>query len=258
MKNLFENELRNFENYSLENCEKLAFQNRFDTKFILKIDGAVDFLQNKNIAQNYSILQVDNSKVQDYDTLYFDTPDLFCFKCHKNGRANRFKFRTRHYLSNGKIFNEIKKKLNTGKTIKFRKKREVFQQEFDADFEELAKENGFFCENLSPSLAVKFSRITLLSKNFPERATLDFGLKYEFLDKKISLPNTAIIEIKREKNGERTFLQKYLRSKHIEPSGFSKYCVGICLTKEDIKKNIFLPKIRNLFFENERESENYL
>lgn len=254
MKNLFENELRNFENYSLEDCGMIAFQNRFDAKFILKVGGRgipVDFL--RNAPQNYSVLQIDGSKIQDYSTLYFDTPDLFCFNMHKNGRANRYKFRTRRYLSNGKIFNEIKKKLNTGKTLKFRKKRECFQQEFDAEFEELARENGFECENLLPSLTVEFSRITLLNKNSPERVTLDFGLKYELGNKKVSLTDTAIVEIKRERSGERTFSQEYLRSKHIESSGFSKYCVGICLTKKDVKKNIFLPKIRNMVFESERK-----
>jgi hypothetical protein len=245
--------LRNFENSTLENCRNFAFQNRFDIKFILKSAAAIDFL--RGVSQNYSVLEIAEQKIQDYNTLYFDTPDLHCFNMHKNGWGNRYKFRTRQYLSNQKIYNEIKKKLNNGKTLKFRKIREDFSENFDLEFENLAKTNGFVCENLSPSLAVEFSRITLLNKKFPERLTLDFGLKYGFSDKKITFPDTVIAEIKREKNSHRTFSQNYLRSKNIEPSGFSKYCVGICLTKEDVKKNLFLPKIRKLLIENERKED---
>jgi hypothetical protein len=249
VKTLFENELKNFENSTLEDCAKLAFQNRFDTKFVLKVGGALDFL--KNSSRDFSVLRIGDIKIQDYNTLYFDTPDLLCFNMHKNGRANRFKFRTRHYLSNAKIYNEIKKKLNNGKTLKFRRKRDFFNDKFDEEFEKLAKENGFELQNLLPSLAVRFDRITLLSKNFRERITLDFGLKYEFANKKIALSDTAIAEIKSEKRCERSFSREYFRQKRVTPGGFSKYCVGICLTNDFAKKNLFLPKIRKLAFESE-------
>lgn len=261
MINLLENELQKFEKIALEDCEKFAFQNRFDTKFVLKIEDLRYFLG--NMPQNYSVLQVGDLKIQDYSTLYFDTPDLLCFNMHKNARSNRFKFRTRKYLSNGKIYNEIKKKLNTGKTLKFRQKREDFRREFDEEFENLAKNNGFDCKGLSPVLSIEFGRITLLNKNLPERLTLDFGLRYESADKKISLKNIAIIEIKSERNGSsrdirtaefpaRSFSREFLRLKRIEASRFSKYCIGICLTKDgSVKKNPFLPQIRKLKFESE-------
>jgi len=248
------NELQNFETASLEDCGKIAFQNRFDTKFVLKIGGVLDFL--RSIPQNYSLLSVADSKIQNYNTIYFDTPDLLCFNMHKNRRANRFKFRTRQYLSNGKIYNEIKKKLNTGKTLKFRQKREVFSQSFDAEFAEFLKTNGLEIIPLISPFSVEFSRIALLNKQYPERITVDFGIKYATASQKILLSDTAIVEIKRERNAVRSFSQEYFRSKHILPSGFSKYCIGICLTDDgdnpqSVKKNLFLPKIKNLLVERE-------
>ena len=227
----------------------MSFLNRWDTKFVLKMENVQDFLD--NIAQNYSLLQINETVIQSYKTVYFDTPDLLCFNMHHNKRANRFKFRTRKYLSNGKIFNEIKQKLNTGKTIKYRQKRldEFKFEEFDNVFLTHIKNYNYNIENLVPSLFVFFNRITFLNKNFPERMTLDFGLKYEFNNERLSLNNTAIIELKKEKGPDKTFSQDYLHKVHINPGKFSKYTIGISLTHPNAKKNRFLPKLKKLSYE---------
>ena len=248
--------LASFLRSSLEESKAMSFLNRFDTKYVLNFASALDFL--KNIQNDYSLLQINDGVVQKYRTVYFDTPDLLCFNMHHNERANRFKFRTRQYLSNGKIFNEIKQKLNSGKTIKFRQRRDMEKNgipileefsKFDNAFMNLASSNGYNFEILAPSLFVFFNRITLLNRYFPERATLDFDLKYEFGRMKIQLNDTAIIELKRDKNPERTAAQKFLRKIHKEPAAFSKYCTGICLTHLEVKKNRFLSRLRNLSFE---------
>jgi len=246
---LFQNNLESFSHSSLEEAKAMSFLNRFDTKFVLKIENALDFL--KNIQNDYSLLKINDSVIQSYRTVYFDTPDMLCFNLHHNKRANRFKFRTRQYLSNGKIFNEIKQKLNTGKTIKFRQRRDKASnlEEFDSTFSFLAQNNGYNFEKLSPSLFVFFNRITLLNKHFPERVTLDFDLKYEFNNEVFSLTDTSIVELKRERNPERTASQNFFRKVHKNPSGFSKYAIGVALTRDDVKKNRFLPKIKKLPYE---------
>jgi len=250
------NVLAQFSRSSLEESKAMSFLNRFDTKYVLKVDAALDFL--RNIKDDYSLLQINDEVVQSYRTVYFDTPDLHCFNLHHNKRANRFKFRTRQYLSNGKIFNEIKQKLNIGKTVKFRQRRDMEKNgipvlrefsEFDGGFMNLADRNGYKFGDLIPSLYVFFNRITLLNKHFPERMTLDFGLGYEFGKTKVSLNNTAIVELKRDKSPERTVSQGVLRKIHKEPGSFSKYCIGVCLTHEEAKKNRFLPRIKKLSFE---------
>jgi hypothetical protein len=245
---LFENCLRPFSRSSLEESKAMSFLNRYDTKFVLKTDKAFDFL--KDIQDSYSLLQINDNIIQSYKTVYFDTPDLHCFNMHHNKRANRFKFRTRQYLSNGKIYNEIKQKLNTGKTIKFRQRREEINiSEFDGDFANLMHNNNYNFENLLPSLFVYFNRITLLNKYFPERMTLDFGLEYGYNNAEFSLNNTVIVELKRERSPERTASQEFFRKICRTPSSFSKYAIGITLTHEEAKKNRFLPKVRNLPYE---------
>ena len=242
-----------FSRSSLEESKAMSFLNRFDTKYVLKIDRAADFL--KNIQNDYSLLQINDEVVQSYRTVYFDTPDLHCFNMHHNKRARRFKFRTRQYLSNGKIYNEIKQKLNTGKTMKFRQRRDIERdgvsilkefEKFDSDFENLVVNNGYKCENLTPSLYVYFNRITLLNKNFPERMTLDFGVKYGFNETEVLLSNTAIVELKRDRTPHKTASQNFFRKIHKNPNGFSKYAIGVSLTHEEAKKNRFLPRIKKI------------
>ena len=260
------NLLSKFSRSSLEDSKSMAFLNRFDTKFVLKTDAIADFLE--NISENYSVLQVSDTVIQSYETVYFDTPDLLCFNMHHNKRANRFKFRTRKYMSNGKIYNEIKQKINTGKTMKFRQRRDGIEEiipgnpnvpmlpavkklsDYDEHFISLVNSNGYaHVGELIPSLNVYFNRVTFLNKHFPERMTLDFGLAYGFNGVSYDLYNTAIIEQKREKGPEKTFSQDYFRSIHKNPSGFSKYTIGISLTHEGAKKNRFLPRIKSLAFE---------
>jgi len=263
-----------FSRSSLEDAKTMAFLNRFDTKFVLKKETVPLFLE--SIMNDYSVLQIgDDTIVQSYNTVYFDTPDLLCFNMHHNRRANRFKFRTRKYLSNGKIFNEIKQKKNSGKTIKFRQRRDGLEDmmpvnnpntavlpalenlsDFDEHFAALLNNNGYgHVLGLVPSLNVNFSRITFLNKHFPERMTLDVGLNYGYNGMKLILFNTAIVELKREKGPERTVSQRFFRSIHKEPTGFSKYTIGISLTHPESKKNRFLRRLRKLEYEKKHEAE---
>ncbi len=256
---LFQNSLHGFSHSSLEESKSMSFLDRFDTKFVLKTENALDFLE--NIKSDYSLLNIDGSVIQSYRTVYFDTPDLFCFNLHHNKRANRFKFRTRQYMSNGKIFNEIKQKLNSGKTVKFRQRRDKINEstpdipilqdiaDFDNGFSLLVQKNGYNVGNLAPSLFVFFNRITLLNKHFPERMTLDFGLKYSYDNEEFVLNNTSIVELKRERSPEKTVSQEFFRKIHKNPGGFSKYAIGVALTHDEAKKNRFLPRIRSLSYE---------
>lgn len=55
--------------------------------------------------------------------------------------------------------------------------------------------------------------------------------------------------LSREKSPTRTVAQNYFRSIGKNPSGFSKYAIGISLTYADVKKNFFLPTLKNLVYE---------
>jgi hypothetical protein len=221
----FQKELSPFAISSLEESKTMSFLKRFDEKFVLNTNAAFDFL--KHIQNDYTLLQINNNTIQSYRTIYFDTPNLHCFNLHHNKRANRFKFRTRHYLNNGLVFNEIKQKLNTGKTVKFRQQRANFSTEFDKEFKFWIENKGYAAENLTQQLCVNFNRITFLNKFFPERVTMDFELKYKHNNMETTLNNTVIVELKKDRSHLRSACQNYFRKIHKAPSKFSKYAIGI-------------------------------
>jgi hypothetical protein len=229
---------------SLEDAKSMAFLNRFDTKFVMPLDQAVVFLE--SVQNDYSILEVNGSRSQGYRTLYFDTPSLDLYLRHHNRRAVRHKLRTREYQSNGKIFNEIKCKNNHGKTNKLRARCEEFPHQFGESFGDFCKANGLPSQGISPSLLIQFQRLTLLNQHFPERLTIDYGLSFAREGTGVALPETAIVELKRERGEGRTVAQKYFRSIHVEPSGFSKYCIGCALAYPGLKRNRFLPVLKKL------------
>jgi len=260
MDNAIESCLAPFKRATLEDAARVSFLHRYDTKFVFGTEGVPGFLN--AIKDTYSLLEIEGITAQAYNTFYFDTPDLLCFNLHHNKRARRFKFRTRKYMSNGKIYNEIKQKLNTGKTVKFRQRRDAMNTEppvlpplddlsvFDESFTALLGKNGYGnIGKLVPTLHVFFNRLTFLNNRFAERMTLDLGLGYGFGGTELKLHETAIVELKRERGPEQTVAQGYFRSIHKCPSGFSKYTIGISLTHGEAKKNRFLPKIRHLAFE---------
>jgi hypothetical protein len=129
--------------------------------------------------------------------------------------------------------------------------------DLDEHFLSLLNTNGYgSVGELKPSLHVYFNRVTFLNKYFPERMTLDIGLSYGYNGMELMLYDTAIVELKREKSPERTVSQRFFRSIHKEPGGFSKYTIGISLTHTDARKNRFLPRLRQLKFEQKPEVEN--
>jgi len=260
METVIQNRIAPFKRATLEDAARVSFLHRYDTKFVMHTDGVPAFLN--AVKDSYSLLEIEGITAQTYDTFYFDTPDLLCFNLHHNKRARRFKFRTRKYMSNGKIYNEIKQKLNTGKTIKFRQRRDAMNIEppvlpalsdlsvFDESFAALLVANGYGgIGKLVPSLNVFFNRLTFLNNTFAERMTLDFGLGYGYKNAVLKLHDTAIVELKRERGPHQTPAQEYFRSIHKCPSGFSKYTIGISLTHDEARKNRFLPRIRHLAFE---------
>ncbi|MFN2202226.1 MAG: VTC domain-containing protein, partial [Caldilineaceae bacterium] len=74
-----------------------------------------------------------------------------------------------------------------------------------------------------------YRRITLVSKETPERVTLDIDLAFLWQTQQAALPGIVIAEVKRPVHGERSPFVELMRSKHIHRSSFSKYCMGVNL-----------------------------
>ena len=105
-----DNTLKQFDTATLEYVNTLNLNNRQDTKYAFRHSELSSVLE--ELKSNYKILEIENKKEFLYENLYYDTPDLFMYFQHHNGKLNRYKIRYRKYIDNNTIFFEIKKKTN--------------------------------------------------------------------------------------------------------------------------------------------------
>ena len=85
-----------FEPISLQQMEAVALLNRTDTKFVMSTGQLLDALW--AVQRDYWMLSVHGKQLNHYRTLYFDSPDFELYNLHVNGRADRYKVRSREYI----------------------------------------------------------------------------------------------------------------------------------------------------------------
>jgi hypothetical protein len=234
--------LETFETVSLEGLDRVELQNRVDVKYIFHFDELSALLS--EFSSFYNVLEIDNRRIFNYDTLYFDTPDFDLYKMHHNGKPNRMKIRYRSYADSGEVFFEIKYKLKGTRTLKKRYRRESFSQELsDSDLSKIRPGEDNFV--LQKKIRTIFKRITLGSKSLNERITIDLDLKFSNHQSFIHYPQLIIAEVKQNKGSVLSPAISALKKRHYAQAGFSKYCTGVSLL-ENIKHNAFKPKLIKL------------
>ncbi|MCF0189602.1 MAG: polyphosphate polymerase domain-containing protein [Bacteroidaceae bacterium] len=224
-------------------CIKLM--NRTDTKFVTSKEVLLRLLE---MAEGHYYAQhIGENCISKYRTIYWDTDDYVFFTQHQCGKAPRQKVRVRTYMDSLETFLEIKTKNNKKRT---KKKRisvpapDALGQE-GADF--VLERTKIGLDTMHPALQNRFERITLVNYGKTERLTIDFNVSFLNFDTKgeSGTGDLVIIELKRDGNVPSPVLD-ILRVLRIEPSGFSKYCIGTVLTNKTIRQNNFKPKVRNV------------
>ena len=229
--------ISNFEKISLDEMNGVSLMKRVDTKFILTESQLSEILS--QIQEDYKILEIDGERLMEYSTLYFDTQNKICYKDHHNGKAKRFKIRMRKYLVSDICFLEIKKKNNLGITNKTRTRIKDFETILSSQSKEFISDSQINNLLLEPVLYNNFNRMTLVNKYFSERVTIDTNLSFRLQGKEKKLDKLIVIEIKQEGKRLNTTINKALKSMSILPTNFSKYCIGITNTLDNIKSNRF-------------------
>ncbi|MCX9011886.1 MAG: polyphosphate polymerase domain-containing protein [Candidatus Methanoperedens sp.] len=237
---LFQALLR-FEPISLEQMDNVRLMDRTDTKFIFRIEQLPIFLG--QISGHYRILEVANSRISRYETLYFDTEDFQLYLKHQNGKLNRYKVRYRRYVESDLNFFEIKFKNNRGRTIKDRIRRNGTGYKIEDEVQHLIHEKTPLDPgSLIPKLWVNYSRITLVNKFSRERLTIDVNLNFRNEAANKYFNNLVIAEVKQEKSSPSPFI-RVMRQNHIREGSISKYCLGVISLYEQVKKNNFKPRL---------------
>lgn len=242
--------LKEFAPISLEEMDSVALMDRTDCKFIFPSTKLPHILA---MAPNhYRILEINDQRRFTYTTTYLDTDDYQFYRHHIAGKLNRYKVRFRVYESTSASYLEIKFKSNKMRTHKWRIKNAMDCGMLDSAAQQFITENLGCNIRLKPVQTSKFERITMVSLEHKERVTIDYNLQFSSIDgRQISLPYLSIAEIKQEKSKDFSAFKKILMENRINPSGFSKYCIGNALLKIFPDKNgykeklLILEKIKN-------------
>lgn len=238
--------------------ERAALQTRVDRKYLVE-RRLVRELIGLTTAR-HAVLEIDGRRSFGYRSVYFDTPDLRCFREHRQGRRRRFKVRTRLYRDSGQGMLEVKTKGLRGATVKARRQWPA------ADLELLPEPSrGFVVQalhagglpasrweverlvgSLRPSLVTDYRRVTLLDIGAGSRATIDTDLVFSAGTHVVSAPaETVIVETKSATGAG--CVDRELRRLGVRPVSVSKYCVGVALTRPQLAANRWNRVLRRHF-----------
>jgi hypothetical protein len=200
----------------------------------------------EGIKEEQFVLEIDNTRVFNYKTIYFDTPDFQFYKDHHNGCVNRIKVRSREYVESNLSFYEIKRKLFGTRTDKQRKIIPAIYQEVPLADYNLIQYKRLNNKPIEKKLTNHFKRITLTNKKFTERITIDLEIGFDNGKKQIQLSELVVIEVKQGKADVFSNTIQMLKKLRVHESSFSKYVIGVSLLEENIKHNNFKPILLKL------------
>ena len=233
---------------SLDEMSGVSLLNRTDTKFVTSASVLQNLLHDAE-ARGYRVSEINGQRLQPYESVYYDTPDLRMFMDHRNGKLVRKKVRVRTYLVSGRTFLEIKSKNNHRRT---KKKRMEIPAEgikelanIHAASEFLSRKTPWTLNDLYPETTTDFDRITLVDSGLTERVTIDMNLRFANFRSgiKADLGSLVVIEIKQDATKSSLF-REILQRHRVLPFRISKYCVAVTLTDPSARYGRFKEKIR--------------
>lgn len=233
---------------SLEQMNSIRLMNRIDSKYVASIDKLPAILK-QAYESGYMVCAIDGSRVLDYYSLYYDTPNLSMYLTHHSGKKVRQKIRVRTYMISNTTYLEVKNKNNKGRTKKKRieipKDNSLSIQSHNESMDFLKQFSWWNPNQLSASLSTSFSRITLVNASKTERVTIDTALSFQNFrnSNEANLSDAVIIEVKQDGRATSQF-KNILLDNRVLALRVSKYCIGTALTTPDIKKSRFKEKIR--------------
>lgn len=227
---------------------RAALQTRVDRKYLVPTGTLVALLG--EISSVASVLDIDGRRRHRYSSVYFDTPDLLCFREHRQGRRRRFKVRSRSYLDSGECLLEVKTVGPRDATVKrrmdYRPSQAAQLTDTGLAFVADALQHHSAVPVLQPSLVTDYHRTTLLDRAAGSRLTIDTGLHFTAPHRSVAAPpDTVVIETKSP--GAPGRADRVLCHLGARPVSVSKYCAGIALLHPELSANRWYRVLRQHF-----------
>ena len=230
---------------------RAALQRRVDQKYLVTPDTLRSLL--RSMRSDHDILEIDGRRAFDYESTYFDTPSLECFREHIENRRPRYKARTRCYVDTGSCFFEVKVKRVDGETVKRHLEQDPADRgEIPPAGQRLLSETLAECEvptageRLEPTLVTRFRRVTLAGAEQPQRITVDFDIELDARGAgSVGIGDRhAVIETKTpEGDGP---CDRRLAELGAEPISLSKYRLGIGMLRASDDDG-YAPEVKEKF-----------
>lgn len=230
---------------SLEQLDANKLMNRIDTKFIFNTALLSEILE--RVKNDYQVLEIENRRVFNYESLYFDTQSFKFYNDHHNGRPNRTKVRYRKYVDTGDVYFEVKQRVKDFRTDKHRIKRDEIYTELKSEETNLLDELHINELNLEEKIWILYKRITLSSISTLERVTIDLNMEFDTKNNHKEFPDLIVAEVKQDRFSRTSSFVSALRKCNIPSFRISKYAIAIAMMEENIKANEFKGKINKLF-----------
>lgn len=232
--------------------ERASLQTRVDRKYILRGYEAARVLS--AVPTETLVLDIDGSRASNYESVYFDTPDLLSYRMAAHGRRRRFKLRTRSYLDTADAFLEMKTRGARSTTVKDRieygiDSRDILTPEGRRYADAALTEIGIPRPAellLAPTVITRYRRATLLLPGSGSRSTIDTELSWEGDDgRSLRLPDAVIIETK---SGSRTSeIDRLLWAHGHRSATISKFGTGLAALRPDLPSTKWARVLRRHF-----------
>lgn len=233
----------------LERVLDLAdLQTRVDRKYLVpartfrelltRLDGAV------------SVLDICGRRVFDYESVYFDTPQLLAYHQHAYGRRRRFKVRTRTYRDSEQTVLEVKSQGAREETVKDRHPYLCTDRHrLTAPARHVVADrigDPALARQLQVSLVNRYQRATLVDLAAGSRMTCDVGLEFHRHGRHRTGPDELVV-LESKTAGHAAPADLLLWRLGHRPATISKYCVGLALLDPGLPANRWNRVLRRRF-----------
>jgi len=234
---------------TLDGLNELAgLQTRIDRKYLLTPEQADRALT--AVAGRLAALDIGGLRSFQYNSLYFDTPELISYRAAATQRRRRFKVRVRHYVDSGFAALEVKTRGGRGETVKTRLVGEPASLDAFTPGAlrhiDSAVDNEGLAEQLRSTMWTAYHRSTLVDLADRSRITVDQCLRAAPAGGCWrTLTDRLVVETK--STDRTTPLDRALWADHVRPVAISKYAIAMAIHHPSLPANRWSRVLRDHF-----------
>lgn len=220
-----------------ELVERAELLTRVDRKYVVPLQDVATLV--RLLPPGAQVLEIGARRLFEYESVYFDTPDLLAYHLAARRRRRRFKVRTRTYVDSALCWVEVKTRGARGTTVKERvphllDERAALDGALPFVTATLAARGitGVDALQLAPVLVTRYHRATILLPDSDSRLTVDVDLTWHDGRRPLEMRGLAVVETKTGSTASAA--DRLLWSAGHRPLRISKYATGLAALQPEL------------------------